>query len=62
MDDVTRATHETELDPDRQTHLGIWRDEHDDLTRDFFDWNVPDLPPAVRAAMQAEGPGMVTTG
>ncbi|MEM7286158.1 MAG: hypothetical protein AAF480_07390 [Actinomycetota bacterium] len=47
------AARETRLDPDRQTHLGIWRDEHDDLTREFFDWNVPELPDEVLAAMAA---------
>ncbi|MCP3937894.1 MAG: hypothetical protein GY708_21305 [Actinomycetia bacterium] len=51
MDDSTRAAHETTLDPDRHTHLGIWRDEHDDLTRRFFDWNVPELPQPVRQAI-----------
>ena len=28
--------YETTLDPDRTTHLGIRRDEHDDLTRGVF--------------------------
>lgn len=50
---VDREAYETTLDPDRDTHLGIWRDEHDDLTRTFFDWNVPDLPAGVVDAMHA---------
>ncbi len=47
------ADRETTLDPGRQVHLGIWRDEHDDLTRDVFTWNVPDLPRVAREAMAA---------
>jgi len=53
MDDQQRTPYETTLDPARQTHLGIWRDEHDHVTRRFFDWNVPALPAAVVAAMEA---------
>ena len=45
--------YETTLDPERTTHLGIWRDELDDLTREFFDWNVPGLPVHVVEAMRA---------
>ena len=50
---VDRADYETTLDPDRTTHLGIRRDEHDDLTREFFAWDVPELPTAVIEAMEA---------
>ena len=48
-----QTTHETTLDPDRSTHLGIWRDEHDKTTKPFFDWNVPDLPEEIRDAINA---------
>jgi hypothetical protein len=44
---------ETGIDPSALVHLGIWRDEHDDLTRRFFRWDVPDLPPEVRVAASA---------
>ena len=47
----SRIAYETELDPQRSTHLGIWRDEHDELTRTFFDWEVPGLPEQVRDAI-----------
>ena len=53
MADIDPNKFEMQLDPARRTHLGIWRDEHDDLTRAFFDWNVPDLPEEVRAAIAA---------
>ena len=53
MDAAELAAHETHLDPNRHTHLGICRDEHDDLTRRFFDWDVPELPEHVKAAMAA---------
>ena len=43
--------HETILDPRRSPHLGIQRDEMDDLTSVFFDWDVPDLPEHCREAM-----------
>ena len=49
----SRIAYETELDPQRSTHLGIWRDEHDELTRTFFDWEVPGLPEQVRDAIAA---------
>jgi hypothetical protein len=48
-----RARHETALAHPDVVHLGIWRDEHDDLSREFFDWAVPDLSDACRAAMAA---------
>ena len=51
MNAEARAEHETSLNPNRDTHLGIWRDEHDDITREFFTWDVTDLPASVRAAM-----------
>jgi hypothetical protein len=44
---------ETTLDPNRQVHLGIWRDEHDDTTRRFFRWDVPALSDACLSAMDA---------
>jgi len=44
---------ETTLDPDRTTHLGIWRDELDDISREFFNWNVPQLPVVVQEAIAA---------
>ena len=53
MDADQRAEHETVLDPNRSTHLGIWRDEHDELTREFFRWDVPDLPEPVERAKAA---------
>lgn len=53
MSDVDRAAYETELDRERAPHLGIWRDEHDSLTREFFKWDVPELPDSVRAAIAA---------
>ena len=48
-----QTTHETTLDPDRSTHLGIWRDEHDKTTKPFFDWNIPDLSEEIRNAINA---------
>jgi hypothetical protein len=50
---IDRAAHETTLDPQRSVHVGIWRDEHDRLTRTFFRWDVPELPADVRAAVAA---------
>jgi len=50
---VSVAKKETVLDSRRQTHLGIWRDEHDDITRDFYRWDVADLPRVCREAMAA---------
>ena len=38
-----RAPYETVLDPGREAHLGIWRDEADDISRAFFTWDVPVL-------------------
>lgn len=37
------SEHETILDPDRTTHLGIERDELDDISGEFFDRNVSRL-------------------
>ena len=34
---------ETILDPDRQVHLGIWRDEVSEISSRFFTWTVPKL-------------------
>jgi len=48
---IDRKQFETQLDGARQPHLGIWRDEHDDLTREFFKWDVPALPDYVLKAM-----------
>ncbi len=53
MTEIDRTQYETTLDAKRQPHIGIWRDEHDDLTREFFQWDVPELPPYVREAMNA---------
>jgi hypothetical protein len=53
MTELDRSRYETRLDADRHPHVGIWRDEHDDLTREFFDWNVPDLADPVREAIAA---------
>ncbi len=53
MTEFDRSRYETELDRDRSPHLGIWRDEHDDLTREFFDWNVPELPDSLQQAIAA---------
>ena len=50
-DAESRIAYETTLDPRRITHLGIWRDEHDELTRAFFGWDVPGLPEEVREAI-----------
>jgi ribonuclease Z len=47
------TANETTLDLDRVTHLGIWRDEHDNITREFFDWTVPALPQACLDAIAA---------
>ena len=44
---------ETVLDPARKVHLGIWRDEPDDITRAFFRWEVPESPCVCREAMAA---------
>lgn len=38
-----RSPYETVLDPHRSTHLGIWRDEADDISRRFYTWEVPTL-------------------
>lgn len=46
-----RSACETFLDPDRMVHLGIWRDEHDEWSRRFFRWDVPELPAHVVAAI-----------
>ncbi len=53
MAELDRSQYETTLDAERQPHLGIRRDEHDDLTREFFNWEVPELPAPVRAALAA---------
>ena len=53
MTTLDRTRFETTLDPNRTPHVGIWRDEHDDLTREFYKWNVPELPDHVRQAMDA---------
>jgi hypothetical protein len=49
--DGPRGSHETTLDPDRITHLGIWRDEFDDVTREFWKWSVPALSQSCINAM-----------
>ncbi len=48
---IDRTQYETHLDPDRQTHLGLWRDERAESYTSFFDWEVPELPDYVRAAI-----------
>ncbi|MCU0270346.1 MAG: hypothetical protein MUF83_17110 [Acidimicrobiales bacterium] len=53
LEAARRAELETVLDAGRLPHLGIWRDEHDELTRAFFAWDVPELPGHVRAAVAA---------
>ena len=62
MATLDRTQHETTLDPARTTHLGIWRDEHDDLTRAFFNWNVPalsnDAEAAIRVGVREDVVGM----
>ena len=50
---VDRTNYETALDKDRQTHLGIWRDEMDDISCEFFNWNVPRLPDNVKQSIAA---------
>jgi len=50
---AVRSAHETTLDPNRMVHVGIWRDEHDELTRRFYRWDVPELPRHVVAAIDA---------
>ena len=50
---MSATKNETVLDPARRTHLGIWRDEHDDITREFFRWEVAELPQVCRDAMAA---------
>ena len=51
--DDWRAPYETVLDPLRATHLGIWRDEADDISREFFTWDVPVLSTVCEQAMAA---------
>lgn len=46
-----RISHETTLDHSEPIHLGIWRDDHSDLTRAFFGWEVPALPEECRASI-----------
>ncbi len=53
MSAASRSNNETILDPGRKTHLGIWRDEHDDITREFFRWDVPVLPQVCLDTMAA---------
>lgn len=36
--------HETILDPQRSSHLGLWRDETEEPSSKFFKWEVPELP------------------
>ena len=55
-----RLAYETTLDPARSTHVGIWRDEYDDLTRQFYRWDVPELPQACLEAIAAGVRGDLT--
>jgi hypothetical protein len=48
-----RSEHETTLDPDRLVHVGIWRDELDEISRRFYRWDVPALPRHVAVAIDA---------
>jgi ribonuclease Z len=48
-----RTPFETVLDPHRATHIGIWRDEADDITREFYRWDVPALSPECKKAIAA---------
>lgn len=50
---IDRAPYETQLDPNRQAHVGLWRDERAESYTAFFNWEVPDLPDRVRAAIAA---------
>ena len=46
-----KAKYETKLDPARLTHVGIWRDELDEIGKEFYQWEVPQLPDRCIAAM-----------
>jgi len=51
--DDWRSPFETVLDPHRATHIGIWRDEADDISGDFYRWDVPALNPECSDAIVA---------
>jgi ribonuclease Z len=53
LPDDWRAPFETVLDPHRATHLGIWRDEADDISREFYRWDVPALSAECNDAISA---------
>lgn len=54
--------YETTLDPDRGTHLGLWRDEMVEASSRYFHWDLPRLPERYPRAMatgeSASGPGL----
>jgi hypothetical protein len=51
--------YETTLDPDRQGHLGLWRDEMVEPYSHYFHWELPPLPDRYRRAIDdgESGPG-----
>ena len=53
MTPADRAQYETTLDPNRATHVGIWRDEHDPISRHFYRYDVPELSDVVSSALAA---------
>ena len=56
---------ETTLDPNHETHVGIWRDEVTDPSDEFFRWDVAGLTDVQRSALaageQSAGPSMALT-
>jgi len=55
---------ETTLDPNRATHLGLWREEATEAYSRYFHWDLPPLPDRYLTAMSAgesgSGPGLTT--
>jgi ribonuclease Z len=51
--DDWRTPFETVLDPHRATHIGIWRDEVDDISAEFYTWQVPALSGECHEAIAA---------
>ena len=47
-----RSEYETKLIASRMTHVGIWRDELDDISREFYKWEVPALSELAANAIQ----------